>query len=36
VMIDMKSKPHIIRQRENLQNMESAEVKPDYLKVFKL
>jgi diaminopimelate decarboxylase len=36
VMIDMKSKPHIIRQRENLQNMESAEVKPDYLKEFKL
>jgi diaminopimelate decarboxylase len=36
VMIDMNSKPHLIRQREQLGNMEAAELKPDYLKEFKL
>jgi len=36
VMIDLKSKPHLIRKREDLQYLEACEVKPDYLKSFKL
>lgn len=36
VMIDMKNKIHLIRKRENLEYLEACEVKPDYLKSFKL
>lgn len=36
VMIDMQSKPHLIRSRESLASIESSEVMPDYLKQFKL
>jgi len=32
----MKNKPHIIRKREDLAYMEAFELKPDYLKEFKL
>ena len=36
VMIDMQSKPHLIRQRETLSSIESSEVMPEYLAKFKL
>ncbi len=36
VMIDMQSKPHLIRQRETLSAIESSEVMPQYLSKFKL
>jgi diaminopimelate decarboxylase len=36
VMIDMDEKAHVIRNRETLDSIESAEVMPDYLKKFKL
>lgn len=36
VLIDSNNKPHLIRKKETLEIMESAEVKPDYLKNFKL
>ena len=36
VIIDMEGKPHLIRKREDLPHMEACEVKPDYLKTFKL
>jgi len=36
VIIDMQGKPHLIRRREDLAYMEACEVKPDYLKTFKL
>ncbi|MFT4525897.1 MAG: diaminopimelate decarboxylase [Bacteroidia bacterium] len=36
VIIDMKGKPHEIRKRENLANIEEQEVMPDYLKKFDL
>jgi diaminopimelate decarboxylase len=36
VMIDLNSKPHVIRNRETLEIMETAEILPDYLKDFKL
>lgn len=36
VMIDMENKPHLIRKRETLDSIESSEVKPEYLKKFKL
>lgn len=36
VMIDLKNKVHLIRKRENLEYLEACEVKPDYLKSFKL
>ena len=36
VMIDTEGIPHIIRKRETLEIMESSEVKPAYLKEFKI
>ena len=36
VMIDMNEKAHVIRNRETLDSIESAEVMPEYLKKFKL
>jgi diaminopimelate decarboxylase len=36
VMIDMKSQPHMIRNRETLASIEGCEAMPDYLKTFKL
>lgn len=36
VMIDMQSKPHLIRKRETLSAIESSEVMPGYLAKFKL
>lgn len=36
VMIDMQEKPHVIRERETLNSIESSEVMPAYLKEFKL
>jgi diaminopimelate decarboxylase len=36
VMIDMQSKPHLIRHRETLASIEGSETMPEYLKVFKL
>lgn len=36
VIIDMDSKPHLIRDRETLAIMETCEEKPDYLRAFSL
>jgi diaminopimelate decarboxylase len=36
VMIDMKGKPHLVRKRETLANIDEQEVLPDYLRAFKL
>ncbi len=36
VMIDIQSKPHLIRKRETLSSIESSEVMPEYLAKFKL
>lgn len=36
VMIDMESKPHIIRKRETLESIDASEQLPGYLKEFKL
>lgn len=36
VIIDMEGKPHQIRKRENLGNIEEQELMPDYLKSFDL
>lgn len=36
VMIDMKGKPHLIRKREELGNIEAQEQMPDYLNSFDL
>ena len=36
VIIDIQSKPHLIRQRETLASIEGSETMPEYLKAFKL
>jgi diaminopimelate decarboxylase len=36
VMIDMKGKPHLVRKRETLANIDEQEVLPEYLRAFKL
>ena len=36
VMIDLQGKPHLIRKREELSNIDQQEQMPDYLKEFKL
>jgi diaminopimelate decarboxylase len=36
VLIDLSGKPHIIKQKESLKDVENNEVMPDYLKNFKL
>lgn len=36
VMIDLQSKPHLIRKREELTNIDQQEQMPNYLKEFKL